>query len=104
MLFILWVKNFGVTFLSLFFDKRRFLRTEFFLSITYCLKVWHKGRTEVYFRVAESTNPGVKELKVKEINFAKLCVLIYFETKKNLFPAFKWQNISEIKILFNVQQ
>ncbi len=66
----------------------------YFLSITYCFKVWHKGRAEVHFRVAEPTNPGVKELKIKKINFAKL----YFKNMQNLFPAVKWHTIRDLNI------
>ncbi len=77
MIFTFWFKNSGSLFFPLLRQKTLFAN-KFFLSITYCFKVWHKGRTEVHFRIAEPTNPGVKELKVKKINFAKLCVLIYF--------------------------
>ncbi len=92
-------KEFGVTFLTLFFDKRRFLRSGFFLSITYCFKVWHKGRTEVYFGVAEPTNPGVKELKVEKINFCKnsafyytlrICKICFLPLNSKIFSRSKY--------------
>jgi hypothetical protein len=65
-LFILWVKNSGSLFYPSSSTKDAFCVQGSFLWITYCFKVWHKGRTEVHFRVAEPTNPSVKELKVEK--------------------------------------